>query len=172
MATIQEYKVVIAGGSEVGKSSYVRRFCDGDFKNDYTATLGVEVHPLLFDFHSSEGDKQIQFNVWDVAGDERLRGDFPEGYNINADAAIVMYDCTKPDEANLSKYVEEILHVSPGAKIVFVANKIDLKMHEQVTIPDGMNGHFICISSKSLYDQDKPWVYLARQLEDNETLCI
>lgn len=39
------------------------------------ATLGVEVHPLLF--HTNLGP--IQFNVWDTAGQERFGG-LRDGY--------------------------------------------------------------------------------------------
>lgn len=40
-----------------------------------TATLGVEVHPLVF--HTNRGP--IQFNVWDTAGQEKFGG-LRDGY--------------------------------------------------------------------------------------------
>lgn len=42
-----------------------------------SATLGVEVHPLIF--HTNRG--QIRFNVWDTAGQEKFGG-LRDGYYI------------------------------------------------------------------------------------------
>jgi len=41
------------------------------------ATLGVEVHPLIF--HTNRGP--IKFNVWDTAGQEKFGG-LRDGYYI------------------------------------------------------------------------------------------
>jgi GTPase SAR1 family protein len=43
----------------------------------YLATLGVEVHPLVF--HTNRGP--IRFNVWDTAGQEKFGG-LRDGYYI------------------------------------------------------------------------------------------
>lgn len=52
------------------------------------ATLGVEVHPLIF--HTNRGP--IKFNVWDTASQEKFRG-LRNGYYIQAQCAI-MFDVT------------------------------------------------------------------------------
>lgn len=44
---------------------------------DLPATLGVEVHPLVF--HTGRG--MIRFNVWDTAGQEKFGG-LRDGYYI------------------------------------------------------------------------------------------
>jgi len=46
-----------------------------------TATLGVEVHPLVF--HTNRGP--IRFNVWDTAGQEKFGG-LRDGYYIQGEA--------------------------------------------------------------------------------------
>lgn len=46
-------------------------------KNLFSATLGVEVHPIVF--HTSRGP--IRFNVWDTAGQEKFGG-LRDGYYI------------------------------------------------------------------------------------------
>jgi GTP-binding nuclear protein Ran len=42
----------------------------GEFEKKYIATVGVEVHPLLF--HTNRGP--LVFNVWDTAGQEKFGG--------------------------------------------------------------------------------------------------
>lgn len=44
---------------------------------NFIATLGVEVHPLVF--HTNRGP--IRFNVWDTAGQEKFGG-LRDGYYI------------------------------------------------------------------------------------------
>ena len=61
-----EVKLVLVGDGGVGKTTFVKRHLTGEFEKKYVATLGVEVHPLLF--HTNRGP--IKFNVWDTAGQE------------------------------------------------------------------------------------------------------
>jgi GTP-binding nuclear protein Ran len=54
-------------------------------RSPISATLGVEVHPLVF--HTSRG--QIRFNVWDTAGQEKFGG-LRDGYYIQGGSLWVM----------------------------------------------------------------------------------
>jgi len=49
-----------------------------------TATLGVEVHPLVF--HTNRGP--IRFNVWDTAGQEKFGG-LRDGYYIQGEFCVI-----------------------------------------------------------------------------------
>ena len=63
-----EFKLILVGDGGVGKTTFVKRHLTGEFEKKYVATLGVEVHPLLF--HTNRGP--IKFNVWDTAGQEKV----------------------------------------------------------------------------------------------------
>jgi GTP-binding nuclear protein Ran len=79
----------------------------GEFEKKYIATLGVEVHPLGFSTVrryklSTECEKwlthpqnlgNIQFDVWDTAGQEKFGG-LRDGYYINGQCGIIMFDVT------------------------------------------------------------------------------
>ena len=65
-AQIPEFKLILVGDGGVGKTTFVKRHLTGEFEKKYVATLGVEVHPLVF--HTNRG--AIKFNVWDTAGQE------------------------------------------------------------------------------------------------------
>ena len=54
---------------------FVKRHLTGEFEKKYIATLGVEVHPLVF--HTNCGP--IVFNTWDTAGQEKFGG-LRDGY--------------------------------------------------------------------------------------------
>lgn len=65
MATEQDiptFKCVLVGDGGTGKTTFVKRHMTGEFEKRYVATLGVEVHPLVF--HTNRGP--IRFNVWDT----------------------------------------------------------------------------------------------------------
>lgn len=63
---VPEFKLILVGDGGVGKTTFVKRHLTGEFEKKYVATLGVEVHPLIF--HTNRGP--IKFNVWDTAGQE------------------------------------------------------------------------------------------------------
>ena len=84
---VAEYKLVLCGDGGTGKTTFVKRHLTGEFEKRYIATLGVEVHPMVF--CTSRG--KIKFQVWDTAGQEKLAC-LRDGYYIGAHCAIIMFD--------------------------------------------------------------------------------
>lgn len=69
----------------------------------------------------------IKFEIWDTAGQERFASLAPMYYR-NAQAALVVYDLTKPASLVKAKHwVAELQRqASPGIVIALVGNKLDL----------------------------------------------
>lgn len=80
------FKCVLVGDGGTGKTTFVKRHLTGEFEKKYVATLGVEVHPLVF--HTNRGP--IRFNVWDTAGQEKFGG-LRDGYYIQVISFTYIY---------------------------------------------------------------------------------
>lgn len=120
--SIPTFKVVVAGDGGVGKTSLLHRLLTGNVVTTYNATLGVEVHPYTFNVNG----RTIRFNLWDTAGQEKFGG-LRDGYYIEADAAIVMYDLGRNITArNVATWHRDLLRVAAGIPTLFLGNKSDV----------------------------------------------
>lgn len=120
MSSIDTYKVCLIGSGFSGKTTFVQALMTGSFETKYVPTLGVEVHPILFDM-----DKKVRFTIWDCAGQERFSG-LKEGYYVKANAFIIMCDLSSKDSCNYALTLKKELS-SKDVPIIIVGNKDDLK---------------------------------------------
>lgn len=89
---------------------------------------GADVIPAAFLTQKcSLPTRTIKFEIWDTAGQERFASLAPMYYR-NAQAALVVYDVTKPSSLTKAKHwVAELQRqASPGIVIALVGNKLDL----------------------------------------------
>ena len=62
-------KIIIIGDSGVGKTNFIRRLCENEFKDSYVATIGVD-----FKIKTVAADgKKYKLQIWDTAGQEKFR---------------------------------------------------------------------------------------------------
>ncbi|KAI1822665.1 ras-domain-containing protein [Xylaria intraflava] len=116
-------KLVLLGEAAVGKSSLVLRFVNNDFQENKEPTIGAAFLTQKCNLPS----RTIKFEIWDTAGQERFASLAPMYYR-NAQAALVVYDLTKPTSLVKARHwVAELQRqASPGIVIALVGNKLDL----------------------------------------------
>ncbi|KAB5570474.1 ras family-domain-containing protein [Coniochaeta sp. 2T2.1] len=116
-------KLVLLGEAAVGKSSLVLRFVNNDFQENKEPTIGAAFLTQKCQLPT----RTIKFEIWDTAGQERFASLAPMYYR-NAQAALVVYDLTKPTSLVKAKHwVAELQRqASPGIVIALVGNKLDL----------------------------------------------
>lgn len=116
-------KLVLLGEAAVGKSSLVLRFVSDDFQENKEPTIGA----AFLTQKCSLPSRTIKFEIWDTAGQERFASLAPMYYR-NAQAALVVYDVTKPTSFIKARHwVNELkAQASPGIIIALVGNKLDL----------------------------------------------
>jgi small GTP-binding protein len=116
-------KCVVVGGNDVGKTCLLISYTTNRFPQDYV--------PKVFDNYSMNvmvDSKQINLGLWDTGGQEdydRLR---PLSYPMT-DVFLVCFSVVSPTsyESVLAKYIPELLHHVPGAAIILVGTKTDLR---------------------------------------------
>ncbi|XP_070948750.1 GTP-binding nuclear protein Ran-like [Macaca nemestrina] len=155
-----QFKLVSVGDSGTGKTTFVKRHLTGEFEK-CIATLGVEVHPLVF--HTNRGP--IKFNVWDTASQEKFGG-LRDGYYNQAQRAIIMFDVTsRVTYKNVPTWHRDQVRVCENISIVLCGNKVDIKNRKvkakSIVFHRRKN---LRISAKSNYNFEKPFLWLARKL--------
>ncbi len=160
------------GDGGVGKTTFVKRHISGEFEKRYIATMGVEVHPL--NFFTNFG--QILMHVWDTAGQEKLGG-LRDGYYIQGQAAIIMFDVTsRMTYKNVPQWHRDLVRVCENIPIVLCGNKVDIKDRKvkakTITFHRKKSLQYYELSAKSNYNFEKPFLWIARKLIGNPTLTF
>lgn len=84
-------KILIVGDGNVGKSSFVHRYVNGQFNSMYKMTVGVDFSVKLL--HWSDKEK-VRLQLWDIAGQERFIS-MTRIYYKGALGCVVMFDVTR-----------------------------------------------------------------------------
>ena len=120
---VTSIKLVLLGEAAVGKSSIVLRFVSNDFSENKEPTIGA----AFLTQRVNIDDHIIKFEIWDTAGQERFASLAPMYYR-NAQAALVVYDVTKPQSFIKARHWVKELHEQASKDIIIalIGNKIDL----------------------------------------------
>eukprot|EP01062_Namystynia_karyoxenos_P010930 TRINITY_DN1390_c0_g1_i5.p1 TRINITY_DN1390_c0_g1~~TRINITY_DN1390_c0_g1_i5.p1 ORF type:complete len:250 (+),score=133.68 TRINITY_DN1390_c0_g1_i5:87-752(+) len=167
---VATFKLVLVGDGGTGKTTFVKRHLSGEFEKKYIPTVGVEVHPLKF--HTTHG--LICFNVWDTAGQEKYGG-LRDGYYIQGNCGIIMFDVTsRQTYKNVPNWHRDVVRVCENIPIVLVGNKVDVMERavkaRQITFHRKKNLQYYDVSAKSNYNFEKPFLWLAKKLANDNNL--
>jgi GTP-binding nuclear protein Ran len=104
-------------------------------------------------------------------------GGLREGYYLDAQCAIVMFDVTSAATyRNVQTWHRDLVRVCPNIPIVLVGNKIDVRDRKvpakRVTFHKKNNMKYFEISAKSNYHFELPFLSLARQLAGDPNLSF
>eukprot|EP01080_Neovahlkampfia_damariscottae_P011687 gene11687-4922_t len=169
---VPTFKLLLVGDGGTGKTTFVKRHKTGEFEKKYIATVGVEVHPMVF--YTNRGP--ICFNVWDTAGQEKFGG-LRDGYYIQGQCAILMFDVTsRQTYKNIPTWHRDIIRVCENIPIVLCGNKVDVNDRKvkpkHITFHRKKNLQYYDISAKSNYNFEKPFLWLARKLTGDSVLSF
>ncbi|XP_012692012.2 ras and EF-hand domain-containing protein-like isoform X1 [Clupea harengus] len=129
------YRLVLAGDVGSGKSSFLLRLSQHQFKEDMQSTVGVDckMKRMLVD------GKRMALQIWDTAGHERFHS-ISGSYFRKAHGILLLYDITSEQSfLNIPQWLEQIeAYTGTSVPICLVGNKVDLRGG----VPDNL-----CVSS-------------------------
>ena len=125
-------KVVLLGGSGVGKTSIITRFVSSTFNENHSATIGgYFINKEIF---IEKYNIDIKLNIWDTAGQERYRS-LTKFFYKDAKIIILTYDITRPETfVELKDYwFDQLKNIAMDNIVIGIAgNKFDLIEEEKV----------------------------------------
>nr|XP_030141877.3 EF-hand calcium-binding domain-containing protein 4B isoform X2 [Taeniopygia guttata] len=165
------FKIIFVGNSSVGKTSFLRRFCEDRFFPGTAATVGVDYNVRTVTVDHT----QVALQLWDTAGQERYRS-ITKQFFRKADGVIVMYDITAKDTFTAVKQWLISIEEATGENmpVLLLGNKTDNEKEREV--PMGMGDHlakdynliFYECSAYSGYNVENSVLHLARILKEHE----
>jgi len=122
-------KVLIVGNGAVGKSSMIRRYCKGEYTNDYKKTIGVD----FLEKKLSLNGEDLRLMIWDTAGQEEFDA-ITKAYYRGAAGCVVAFSTTDRDSFDaVEKWIGKVEAEVQQIPMVLVQNKIDLVDQSVVT---------------------------------------
>eukprot|EP01118_Nematostelium_gracile_P008232 TRINITY_DN2728_c0_g1_i2.p1 TRINITY_DN2728_c0_g1~~TRINITY_DN2728_c0_g1_i2.p1 ORF type:complete len:196 (-),score=29.72 TRINITY_DN2728_c0_g1_i2:28-615(-) len=127
------FKIIVLGGSGVGKSSILLRFCDGTFGENRTTIFDFKMHKLQL------LKTKIKLQIWDTGSQERFKF-LPRGYYQGAQGIIMCFDLTNPDWcSSVEVWLNEIRNnQAENATVILVGTKSDLHNQRVVQAEDAL----------------------------------
>lgn len=119
-----QFKIIILGDSNVGKTSIIDRYCN-DLFSEHDITIGVSFQQKFI----TMDQKKLKLAIWDTAGQEKYRT-MTKSFYRNIHGVILVYDVTCSESlSNLEKYwIQELeTNATNSYQVMLVGNKIDLR---------------------------------------------
>ena len=169
---IYQFKVVLVGNINVGKTSILNKYINKRFSKEHRATLSIEFKIKTIKINSTT---ICDLKIWDTCGDEKYFS-ITNNYFRDSQGIILVYDITsKKSFLDLSKWLNLIKQIEGNTNIILVGNKNDLKNQREVSLNEAKkfalnNGLKIYeISAKDDFDEiDKIFFNFSNDLIKNE----
>ena len=131
----QRIKFLVLGESTIGKSCLIERYINNTFKENYIATIGMDIRQKRLDINNID----VFLTINDTAGQERFRSLTKMVYK-NTDGILVGFDLTKPKTLEQVEFwinqIESNKTKDSSVSLVLFGNKCDMKEKIQVKEED------------------------------------
>jgi len=123
MSQVMVLKIVVAGDGAVGKTSLIRRYCEGKFEHTRVTTIGVDFQTQTVELP----ERTVKLSIWDMAGQDRFAV-VRSGFYRGSRAAALVFDVTNSQTlGDLERWREEILAAVKEQNFLVIGNKVDLE---------------------------------------------
>jgi small GTP-binding protein len=155
------YKVAIIGDGGVGKTTLLRRYTTGKFRESRIMTIGVDFETIEVNLKG----QAIKLTVWDLAGQDRF-APFRDSFYRGARAIGMVFDVTdRGSFEDLPRWLGEAHGVAPDAFVVVDGNKTDLPRvvatEEGRAYAASVNAAYVETSAKTGEGMEQFFLYMA-----------
>jgi len=164
-------KLAVLGDAGVGKTSLVNQFVESSFKEDYKATMGVNI--IIKNMELPQIDSKVRLILWDIAGQdayEKTRSAYYEG----CAGALLVYDITRYSSFDdiEAKWLRDYKdHVEKQQSYILIGNKADLDDQRGVFQEDAQKYaekinaiEFLETSAKNGYNVEVAFLNLVKKI--------
>ena len=165
-----EYKIIILGMSEVGKTCLLINYFDKKFKENNISTIGIDFKTKFFKFD----ENKVKINYVDTAGQERFHA-ISSNYLKNANGILLVYAVnSRASFSLLEDWMKEVTnHANQNFSIIILGNKCDVEDRE-VTLEEGenfakkINSKVYEVSAKTGYNVAEAFDEIARMTYEKD----
>ncbi|EAY07521.1 small GTP-binding protein, putative [Trichomonas vaginalis G3] len=129
----QNYKAIMLGISNVGKTSIINAF------RPLNDIIEPTVRYDLYQFSCSIDGNEFTIGLWDIPGQTQYRP-MTQTFLRNVDVALIVYDITSEDSFdNVNEDYKLLIQETPNPHVFIIGNKVDLESERRVFATVGEN---------------------------------
>lgn len=159
-------KVCILGDPSVGKTSLVRHYTEGYFKENYLSTIGVDFKGKTMRVDICGQTKEVIMTIWDIGG-QTLWATVRSNYLNGAQGVLLLFDLTnKSSLLHIRDWYMDVTRVlGKTVPISIIGNKCDLDYNPNIEViamdltkqlrPENPNIRFYITSAKTGTNMDQ-----------------
>lgn len=160
-------KITLLGEKNVGKTSLVYRFIENKFRENYKATLGVNLLKKDIDINGG-----VSAQIWDLGGQESFRS-LRKLYLEGANGGLVIFDLTDRNSFDkLNEWIESFKNTRGEQPLLLIGNKSDLENKIKITDKEASqyaqnnNMDLILTSAKTGKNVEEAFIKLTKRILD------
>lgn len=118
-------KILVIGDSEVGKTSFIKRFLSNEYSDKPINTKDLELKNKLLEIDN----QKIYFNLWDGLINSKQKKTTKTELSVRVQGIAIIYDVSNYASFNsLEFYIKEVKETcGSDMPIIIIGNKIDLE---------------------------------------------
>lgn len=171
---LYKWKVCVLGDASVGKTSLVRHYCEGTFREDYLSTIGVSFlkKDVKISINGKECDVILQ--LWDLGGQTIFSG-VRLNYLRGSNGALILFDLTnKITLSHVSNWYEDVIKTAGTIPILIIGNKSDLEYSSSTyekakKLCEGLNVDLFLTSAKTGANMNEIFELLSKKMIQPES---